>query len=54
MIKYFNKLIYCIVLLSSGMSEQYTVNLYFELHEEALSELFKTWPAPQKLYQVLS
>jgi len=28
------------------MSEQYTVNLYFELHEEALSELFKTQVFP--------
>jgi hypothetical protein len=37
-----SQLLVSILLLSFGISYQYTVNLYFEQHEEALTELFKT------------
>jgi hypothetical protein len=36
-----SQLLVSILLLSFGISDQYTVNLYFEQHEEALTELFE-------------
>ena len=43
----FFKLLASIVLVSFGNSNQDTLNLYFEQHEESLTKLFKTQIFPQ-------
>ncbi len=47
--KAFFQLLTSILFLSVGLSDQYSVNLYFEQTEEALSTLFKTQVFPHPL-----